>query len=99
METNSRFCEVSTYAQSSGYSSSNASISLNLIDDDRASTNSEKPIDNNNNSETKPPTVTKLIITITLLRVDEKVKEDSRKLIDKAIRLSRDFPRVIIRFD
>lgn len=59
MEANSRYCEVSTYAQSSGYSSST---------DDRALKTSEI---NNNDDHHEPHH--KLIITITLLRVDEKV--------------------------
>lgn len=74
METSSRFCEVSTYAvveQSSGYNSSTASSSLNFIDDDHLHVSKSNAADNKNNLD--QPTVTKLIITITLLKVEEKV--------------------------
>lgn len=88
MEMNSsRFCEVSTYAQSSGYNSSTASSSLNYIDDDHLSSSKspEKPATNPDQS-----TVTKLIITITLLKVEEieVFGGDKRRLIDKRFRES-----------
>lgn len=84
MEINSRYCEVSTYAASSGYNSSTASSSLNYIDEENLS-----PIDNhcnlivdrNNNinsesvkeinQEEKTEIVTKLIITITLVKSEQ----------------------------
>lgn len=81
MEINSRYCEVSTYAASSGYNSSTASSSLNYIDVDNLSV-----IDNHcdlivdkssNDSESileinqEEKTFTKLIITITLVKSEQ----------------------------
>lgn len=75
MKSNSRECEVSTYTQSSGYSSSStASSSLNYIDDDHLipTTIIVKHI-GSQSSDPAHPIITKLIITITLLKVEEKV--------------------------
>lgn len=73
----SRDCEVSTYTQSSGYNSSTASSSLNYIDEDHLSTvidaSCAKKIDRSDNN--RP--ITKLIITITLVRIEEKVFSSS----------------------
>lgn len=79
MELNSRFCEVSTYAQSSGYNSSTASSSLNYIDDDHCVVEKKQIIEINNNKEDpgdsiRTPTTT-LIITITLVKFEEKVEK------------------------
>lgn len=75
MEQTSRFCEVSTYTQSSGYNSSTASSSLNYIDEDHLQpliiTTSTKQSDNDDPD--KPTIITKLIITITLVKFEEKV--------------------------
>lgn len=74
MESNSRECEVSTYTQSSGYSSSStASSSLNFIDEDHLSTLIDTKQIDTYASDPARPTITKLIITITLLKVEEKV--------------------------
>lgn len=74
-EQNSRYCEVSTYTQSSGYNSSTASSSLNYIDEDHLPavilTTSTKQNDNDRSDQTT--TSTKLIITITLVKFEEKV--------------------------
>lgn len=84
MEINSsRYCELSTYAaSSSGYNSSTASSSLNIIDVDNLSVIDNSceligvdKINNNNNckkeeeEEEKP--VTKVIITITLVKREQ----------------------------
>lgn len=78
MDLNSRLCEVSTYTQSSGYSSSTTSSSLNYIDEDNLATSAGRKIclegiDTNNNQSDKAEHRTKLIITITLVKFDEKV--------------------------
>lgn len=80
MEINSRYCEVSTYAASSGYNSSTASSSLNYIDVDNLSVidNHCDIIDTNNNSANSESNqeenfVTKLIITITLVKSEQVV--------------------------
>lgn len=84
METNSRFCEVSTYAQSSGYNSSTASSSLNFIDEDHlpavipeeaSCANQSDNIDSNSDQLR----ITRLIITITLVKF-EKVRWGSKYL-------------------
>lgn len=66
MDLNSQLCEVSTYTQSIGSDSSidgNLSLPKHRIDE------------NNNISELEDPAnVTKLIITITLLKSEEQVK-------------------------
>lgn len=76
MESNSRDSEVSTYTQSSGYNSSTASSSLNYIDEDHSSkaieASESKQIVLDSNEENRQP-ITTLIITITLLKVEEKV--------------------------
>ena len=75
MEQNSRYCEVSTYTISSGYNSSTASSSLNYIDEDHLPpvllTAVKKKNDNDESEETTK--FTKLIITITLVKFEEKV--------------------------
>lgn len=87
MEINSRYCEVSTYAASSGYNSSTASSSLNYIDDDNLSpinNHCDLIIDRNNNfnsesieeNNQEDKTVTKLIITITLVKSEQVEKKE-----------------------
>lgn len=74
MESNSRECEVSTYTQSSGYSSSSTtSSSLNYIDEDHLSTLIDTKQNDTYGSDPTRPTITKLVITITLLKIEEKV--------------------------
>lgn len=69
-EPSSRYCEVSTYTQSSGYNSSTASSSLNYIDEDHLSpVILTKQTDNDSSHQPK----FKLIITITLVKFDEQV--------------------------
>lgn len=72
MDSNSHLSELSTSTQSSGYNSSETSSSLNFIDDQEHS-KLAKLVDYNNNSEKieDESLVTKLVITITLLKVDE----------------------------
>lgn len=73
MELNSRFSDVSTYAQSSGYNSSTASSSLNYIDDEHL----PKAIEEQKyQKEAQTITKTTLIITITLVKFEEKVIKD-----------------------
>lgn len=59
MEINSRYCELSTYAASSGYNSSTASSSLNYIDVDNLSVIDNNQcdliVDKNNNNNNKTP--------------------------------------------
>lgn len=65
---------MSTYTQSSGYSSSStASSSLNYIDEDHLSTLIDTKQSDTHCSDPAHPTITKLIITITLLKIEEKV--------------------------
>lgn len=91
MEINSRYCEVSTYAASSGYNSSTASSSLNYIDVDNLSVSDnhcDLIVDSNNNvnsesnsdSNQEEKLITKLIITITLVK-SEQVDKRERKLV------------------
>lgn len=79
MELNSRDCEVSTYTQSSGYNSSTASSSLNFIDDYHLTSSTDtKPADTiicTNIDDSNRSNITKLVITITLLRIEEQVFE------------------------
>lgn len=79
MELNSRFSEVSTYAQSSGYNSSTASSSLSYIDDvNLKRINGEDKTKEESDQTTTAKTT--LTITITLVRFEDKVLE---WLIDK----------------
>lgn len=98
MESSSRFCEVSTYTQSSGYNSSTASSSLNYIDEDHLSSLIDtKQIENNHASSDRAP-ITKLIITITLLRIDE--EDEKVKFVLRICRLSCvNSPRGMMKID
>lgn len=75
MESNSRDCEASTYTQSSGYTSSTASSSLNYSDEDHISTVIDESfkLDSSDNNKAERQPLTTLIITITLLKIEEKV--------------------------
>lgn len=78
MELNSHLSELSTYTQSSGYNSSTASSSLNFIDDQEQSSSK---VDGNNNrenlniSEVTETVTTKLIITITLVKFEDREED------------------------
>ena len=84
MEINSRYCELSTYAASSGYNSSTASSSLNYIDVENLTAvidnnQCELIVDNNNNNSSESsdidlvskPIITTVIITITLVKREQ----------------------------
>lgn len=84
MEINSRYCELSTYAASSGYNSSTASSSLNYIDVENLTAVIDNQCDlivdknnNNNSSESSDidleskPIKTTVIITITLVKKEQ----------------------------
>lgn len=84
MEINSRYCELSTYAASSGYNSSTASSSLNYIDVENLTAvidnQCELIVDNNNNKNSSEsseidkeskPIITTVIITITLVKKEQ----------------------------
>lgn len=82
MEINSRYCELSTYAASSGYNSSTASSSLNYIDVENLTaavidSQCELIVDKNNTSESSDidleskPIITTVIITITLVKREQ----------------------------
>lgn len=84
MEINSRYCELSTYAASSGYNSSTASSSLNYIDVENLTAvidnQCELIVDNNNNKNSSEsseidkeskPLITTVIITITLVKKEQ----------------------------
>lgn len=85
MEINSRYCELSTYAASSGYNSSTASSSLNYIDVENLTAvidnQCELIVDNNNNNinssesskidQESKPIITTVIITITLVKKEQ----------------------------
>ena len=83
MEINSRYCELSTYAASSGYNSSTASSSLNYIDVENLTAvidnQCELIVDNNNNNSSESsdidlvskPIITTVIITITLVKKEQ----------------------------
>lgn len=80
METNSHLSELSTSTQSSGYNSSTASSSSNFIDDQEQPT---KVDDNNNPRESEIDksideiaSASKLIITITLVKFEDRVDDD-----------------------
>lgn len=83
MEINSRYCELSTYAASSGYNSSTASSSLNYIDVENLTAvidnQCELIVDNNNKNSSESseidqeskPIITTVIITITLVKKEQ----------------------------
>lgn len=74
MEINSRYCEVSTYAASSGYNSSTASSSLNYIDVDNLSVIDNQCINSSNEKDESGESSEKfsrLIITITLVKKEQ----------------------------
>jgi hypothetical protein len=96
MEINSRYCEVSTYAASSGYNSSTASSSLNYIDEDLSTDNHCDLIvdpNNNVNSESveevdqEDKTVTRLIITITLVKSEQVEKNYEIEILLEGVRM------------
>lgn len=95
MELNSHLSELSTSTQSSGYNSSTASSSLNFIDDQEQQ--SLLKVDGNNNRDididNQPPATvtetvaTKLIITITLVKFDD--REEEQDSVDEVFESSK----------
>lgn len=75
MELNSRFCEVSTYALSSGYNSSTASSSLNNFGDEHLIAKKQVKVEENDDDKSPEDSdksaTTVLIITITLVKFDK----------------------------